>query len=49
MNAFDAADNGGRATDLQKELEDLFNHQNRSGSKYSTSIPVRFLRLTMAL
>src|SRR6478736_52346 len=29
MNAFDAAEKNGRAGDLQKELEDLFNSQNK--------------------
>jgi 5-formyltetrahydrofolate cyclo-ligase len=33
MNAFEAAENNGRATDLQKELETLFERQNRSPSK----------------
>ena len=33
MNAFDAAEKGGRAADLQKELEELFNSQNTSGSQ----------------
>src|SRR3977135_1279204 len=29
MNAFEAAENNGRAADLQKELEELFNSQNK--------------------
>jgi hypothetical protein len=29
MNAFEAAEKNGRASDLQKELEDLFNSQNK--------------------
>jgi len=48
MNAFDAAENNGRAGDLQKELEALFNSQNKSPSKDSTSIPATFLRVTVA-
>jgi ubiquinone/menaquinone biosynthesis C-methylase UbiE len=47
MNAFEAAEKNDRATDLQKELEALFNRQNQS--KAATSIPARFLRVTVAL
>ena len=47
MNAFEAAEKYDRATDLQKELEDLFHSQNQS--KDATSIPARFLRVTVAL
>ena len=46
MNAFDAAEKNGRATDLQKELEDLFASQNKSPNKNATSIPATFLRVT---
>src|SRR4029077_18725008 len=49
MNAFEAAEKNGRAADLQKELEDLFNRQNRSQRKDATSIPATFLRVTVAL
>ncbi len=49
MNAFDAAEKSGRATDLQKELEVLFDAQNTSPGKDSTSIPATFLRVTVAL
>jgi hypothetical protein len=49
MNAFEAAEKNGRAADLQKELEDLFNSQNRSPRKDATSIPATFLRVTVAL
>jgi SAM-dependent methyltransferase len=48
MNAFDAAEKNGKAADLQKELEALFDSQNRSGSKTATSIPATFLRVTVA-
>jgi ubiquinone/menaquinone biosynthesis C-methylase UbiE len=46
MNAFDAAEKNGRASDLQKELEALFTSQNKSPSKDVTSIPATFLRVT---
>src|SRR5438045_3803928 len=49
MNAFEAAEKNGRASDLQKELEDLFNRQNQSSRKDATSIPATFLRVTVAL
>jgi len=48
MNAFEAAEKNGRASDLQKELEILFESQNRSSSKDLTSIPATFLRVTIA-
>ena len=49
MNAFDAAEKNGRAAELQKELEDLFNRQNTSADKSRTSIPATFLRVTVAV
>ena len=49
MNAFEAAEKNGRAADLLKELEVLFNSQNKSPSKDATSIPATFLRVTVAL
>jgi hypothetical protein len=49
MNAFEAAEKNGRAGDLRKELEALFDGQNRSTSKDATSIPASFLRVTVAL
>jgi hypothetical protein len=49
MNAFEAAEKSGREADLQKELEALFNSQNRSPNKDATSIPATFLRVTVAL
>ena len=49
MNAFEAAEKNGRAGDLQKELEALFNRQNKSPSRNVTSIPATFLRATVAL
>jgi ubiquinone/menaquinone biosynthesis C-methylase UbiE len=47
MNAFEAAERKGRATELQKELEKLFNSQNTS--RNASSIPATFLRVTVAL
>ena len=49
MNAFEAAEKGGRAADLQKELEDLFESQNTSPNGDKTSIPATFLRVTVAV
>jgi hypothetical protein len=45
MNAFEAAEKNGRAAELQKELEALFNSQNKSQA--ATSIPATFLRVTV--
>ena len=42
MNAFEAAEKNGRAADLQRELEELFNRQ-KEGTQ-NTSIPATFLR-----
>jgi ubiquinone/menaquinone biosynthesis C-methylase UbiE len=47
MNAFEAAEKNGRAADLQRELEELFNEENRSGNKNTTSIPATFMRVTV--
>jgi ubiquinone/menaquinone biosynthesis C-methylase UbiE len=54
MNAFEAAEKLGRAGELQKQLEDLFNSQNNaaqglavSGGQEGTSIPATFLRVTV--
>jgi SAM-dependent methyltransferase len=49
MNAFDAAQANGRAEDLQRELEDLFNEQNTSADGDVTTIPATFLRVTVAV
>ncbi len=49
MNAFEAAEKNGRAGDLHKELNVLFESQNKSPSKDATSIPATFLRVTVAL
>lgn len=47
MNAFEAAEKNEKALDLQHELEDLFNSQNKSTDENSTSIPATFLRVTV--
>jgi ubiquinone/menaquinone biosynthesis C-methylase UbiE len=47
MNAFEEAEKQGRAAELQKELEDLFNSQNKSQD--ATSIPATFLRVTVTV
>src|SRR4051794_25402059 len=54
MNAFEAAEKQGKAGELQKHLDDLFNSQNdaargRAGSsdQEGTSIPATFLRVTV--
>src|SRR4051812_31874140 len=49
MNAFEAAEKQGRADELQKELEDLFNSQNKSARQEATSIPATFLQVTVAM
>ena len=49
MNAFEAAEKNGRAGDLQKELEDLFQRQNQSRHPGTLSIPATFLRVTVAV
>src|SRR6266513_358347 len=47
MNAFEAAEKKDRAAELQKELEELFDSQNKSQA--ATSIPATFLRVTVAV
>jgi SAM-dependent methyltransferase len=47
MNAIEAAEKSGRAGDLQRELETLFDSQNKSPRKEATSIPATFLRVTV--
>ncbi len=48
MNAFEAAGKNGKAADLQRELEELFAAQNKSGSTDKTSIPATYLRVTVS-
>jgi ubiquinone/menaquinone biosynthesis C-methylase UbiE len=45
MNAFEAAEKQGKAGELQKQLEELFNSQNKGQN--GTSIPATFLRVTV--
>lgn len=47
MNAFEAAEKNGKASELQQELEVLFASQNKSTIENSTSIPATFLRVTV--
>jgi ubiquinone/menaquinone biosynthesis C-methylase UbiE len=47
MNAFEAAEKNGKAAELQKELETLFNSHNKSNSSDSTSIPATFMLVTV--
>jgi ubiquinone/menaquinone biosynthesis C-methylase UbiE len=45
MNAFEAAEKNGKAMELQRELEELFNSQNQSTAPDTTSIPATYLRV----
>ena len=47
MNAFEAAEKNGKTLDLQHELEDLFNSQNKSTDSNTTSIAATFLKVTV--
>jgi len=47
MNAFEAAEKQGKADELQKQLEELFNSQNKAQEE--TSIPATFLRVTVVV
>jgi len=47
MNAFDAAAANGKAMELQRQLEELFERQSTSNSPSRTSIPATFLRVTV--
>jgi SAM-dependent methyltransferase len=49
MNAFAAAEVNGRSSELQKELEALFEAQNQSSDPKLTSIPATFLRVTVSV
>ena len=49
MNAFEAAEKNGRAADLQRELETLFDSQNTSTTPGTTAIPATFLRVTVTV
>ena len=47
MNAFAAAESNGRSTDLQGELQELFEAQNTSTTPGRTVIPATFMRVTV--
>ncbi len=47
MNAFEAAAKNGRDEELSRELQTLFESQNKSPSPSSTRIPATFLRVTV--
>jgi SAM-dependent methyltransferase len=47
MNAFDAAAKNEKVNDLQRELEELFNRQNKSPREGATIIPATYLRITV--
>ena len=49
MNAYAAADAGGRADDLHRELGELFVSQNTSQAPGTTRIPATFLRVTVVV
>lgn len=49
MNAFEAAERNGKAGELQRELETLFENQNQSALHNRTSIPATFLRVTVSV
>jgi len=46
MNAFQAAEDSGQASELQEKLEALFCSQNRSQNRDTTSVTASFLHLT---
>jgi SAM-dependent methyltransferase len=48
MNAFAAAEQSGRADELADSLVELFENQNASADKQTTSIPANFLRVTVS-
>jgi ubiquinone/menaquinone biosynthesis C-methylase UbiE len=47
MNAYDAAEKDGRASELHQELQELFTAQNESKEPDTTVIPATFLRVTV--
>lgn len=49
MNAFAAAEQGGKSADLRRELVALFERENLSPARDATSIPATFLRVTVAV
>jgi SAM-dependent methyltransferase len=49
MNAFEAAEQSGRAADLERELIELFQNQNESPIAHATKIPATYLRVTVSV
>jgi len=49
MNAFEAAEKNGRATELKKALIALFESQNTTPGNGATTIPATFLRVTVTV
>lgn len=49
MNAFAAAEQAGKAAELQQELEGLFARENRSPVTGATAIPATFLRVAVVV
>lgn len=47
MNAFEAAEKNGKASELQQELETLFQNHNKTNAENTTSIPATFLQVTV--
>jgi ubiquinone/menaquinone biosynthesis C-methylase UbiE len=47
MNAFEAAEKNGKAAELRRELEELFNIENKSTERGATSITATYLRVTV--
>jgi ubiquinone/menaquinone biosynthesis C-methylase UbiE len=47
MNAFEAAEKNGKAAELQRELEEWFVRENKSGNPDTTLISAIFLRVTV--
>ena len=47
MNAFEAAEKNGKANELQRELEELFNRENKATDSNTTSIPATYLQVTV--
>jgi ubiquinone/menaquinone biosynthesis C-methylase UbiE len=45
MNAFEAAEKNGKALELEHELEVLFNSQNKSSRRNTTTIPATYLQV----
>jgi hypothetical protein len=47
MNAFEAAEKNGKSAEMQKELEQLFESQNKSLSANDTEITAMYLLVTV--